>query len=128
MEFDWEYISDTLARAAEVAEKRKLMEIVDMLSDAFDVMETIPQDEDHYAIAVQFCKRITERVKTMGNWIKPNRITEESDYFVISNYSFPMYLWSVRNGFTYELDNLRIKVLKSKLTSKGLAAFRKKVQ
>ena len=128
MEFDWDNICDKMAKAAEIAEQRKIIELVDMLSDAYSAMENIPQDKEHSDIAMQYAKRMNERAKKMGAWIKPNRITEEDDYFVISNYNFPMYLWAIINDFTYELDNLRIKVLKSKLSPKGIEAFRNKVE
>ena len=122
---DWADINDCLAEAAGEFEKWEREDMVDMCSDAFDLIE------EKQTGGVIFAKRLRGRSKSGCSTLLPiNKVwyNETLGYYTICNYDYKMFLWAFSKGFSDTIDNLCISIDEEKLTPKERAQFASKVK
>ena len=122
---DWAAINDCLAEAAGEFEKWERNDMVDMCSDAFDLIE------EKQTGGVIFAKRLRGRAKSGCSTLLPiNRVWHDETLkrYVVSNYDYKMFLWAINRGFGDTVDNLCISVDESKLTPGELNRFKAKAE
>ena len=122
---DWADINDCLAEAAGEFEKWEREDMVDMCSDAFDLIE------EKQTGGVVFAKRLRGRAKGGCSTDLPiNKVWHDDSIkrYVVSNYDYRMFLWAFSKGLSDTIDNLCIGVDEDKLSDKEKAQFASRVK
>lgn len=122
---DWADINDCLAEAAGEFEKWEREDMVNLCSDAFDLIE------EKQTGGVIFSKRLRGRAKSGCSTFLPiNKVwyNETLGYYTICNYDYKMFLWAFSKGFSDTIDNLCISIDEEKLTPKERAQFKSRVK
>ena len=127
----WGTASALMNKAAELAEKMERDDIINMLSDSYDIMEQAKGNEIFFNV-FQFAWRMYFRMKFLDKNMPINRVTLEKrdheDVYVVSNYDYKMFLWAKSKGFGGTLTNNEFTVLPSSLTPAEARRFEKQAQ
>ncbi len=122
---DWADINGCLAEAAGEFEKWGREDMVNLCSDAFDLIEAKQTG------GVIFAKRLLSRSKSGCSTLLPiNKVWYDDAikrYFVC-NYDYKMFLWAFSKGFGNTIDNLCIAIDEDKLNDKEKAQFASRVK
>lgn len=128
----WGTTSSLLSKAADLAETMGRDDIVNMLSEAFDLMEKINDPAKVFFDAYQFAFRMYFRMKTLSEKMPINRVTLEhrgnDDVFVVTNYDYKMFLWAKSKGYGNTLTNLEFTVSPESLTPAEARRFERKLE
>ena len=127
----WGAIATLMGKAAENAEKHGREDVVDMLSNTFDLMERIKKPYELFFDAFQFAWRMYYRTKNIGD-IPINRVTLEKrnneDVYVVTNYDYKMFLWAKSKGFGATISNTEFTATISSLTPAERSRFEKQAK
>ena len=128
----WGTAATLLGKAADLAEEMGRDDIINMLSDAFDLMETIREPSKVFFDVYQFAFRVYFRMKKLAKDMPINRVTLEhrgvDDVYVVTNYDFKMFLWAKNKGYASTISNNDFIVPPETLTPAEARRFEKQVQ
>lgn len=127
----WGTASALMNKAAELAEKMERDDIINMLSDSYDIMEQAKGNEIFFNV-FQFAWRMYFRMKFLDKNMPINRVTLENrnheEVYVVSNYDYKMFLWAKSKGYGGTLTNNEFVVKPDSLTPAEARRFEKQVQ
>lgn len=128
----WGTASALLAKAGDLAEAMGRDDIINMLSDSFDLMESERDASKIFFNVYQYAWRVYFRMKFLAKDMPINRVTlENRDHekvYVVSNYDYKMFLWAKSKGYTKTLTNNEFVVDPSTLTPAETRRFEKQAE
>lgn len=126
----WGTAAALLNKAADVAFDMGRDDIVNMISDSYDLMEQAKGAEIFFNV-FQFAWRIYYRMRSLDKDIPINRVTEETrnheTVYVVTNYDYKMFLWAKSKGYGGTLTNMEFTVSLSSLTPAEALRFKKQL-
>ena len=128
----WGTASALLAKASDLAEAMGRDDIINMLSDSFDLMESEKEASKIFFNVYQYAWRVYFRMKFLAKDMPINRVTLENrnheDVYVVSNYDYKMFLWAKSKGYTKTLTNNEFVVEPESLTPAEKRRFEKQAE
>lgn len=128
----WGTASALLAKAGDLAEAMGRDDIINMLSDSFDLMESEKDASKIFFNVYQYAWRVYFRMKFLAKDMPINRVTlENRDHekvYVVSNYDYKMFLWAKSKGYGKTLTNNEFVVDPSTLTPAEARRFEKQAE
>lgn len=127
----WGTASALLEKASEMAEEMGRDDIINMLSDSYDLMEQAKGSEIFFNV-FQYAWRVYFRMKFLAKDMPINRVTLEDrnheEVYVVSNYDYKMFLWAKSKGYGGTLTNNEFVVKPDTLTPAEARRFEKQAQ
>ena len=128
----WGTASALLAKAGDLAEAMGRDDIINMLSDSFDLMESEKDASKIFFNVYQYAWRVYFRMKFLNKDMPINRVTLENrnheEVYVVSNYDYKMFLWAKSKGYTKTLTNNEFVVEPESLTPAEKRRFEKQAE
>ena len=128
----WGTASALLAKAGDLAEAMGRDDIINMLSDSFDLMESEKEASKIFFNVYQYAWRVYFRMKSLNKDMPINRVTLENrdheEVYVVSNYDYKMFLWAKSKGYTKTLTNNEFIVEPESLTPAEKRRFEKQAE
>lgn len=128
----WGTASALLAKAGDLAEAMGRDDIINMLSDSFDLMESEKEASKIFFNVYQYAWRVYFRMKSLNKDMPINRVTLENrnheEVYVVSNYDYKMFLWAKSKGYTKTLTNNEFVVEPESLTPAEKRRFEKQAE
>jgi hypothetical protein len=128
----WGTASALLAKAGDLAEAMGRDDIINMLSDSFDLMESEKDASKIFFNVYQYAWRVYFRMKSLNKDMPINRVTLENrnheEVYVVSNYDYKMFLWAKSKGYTKTLTNNEFVVEPESLTPAEKRRFEKQAE
>lgn len=128
----WGTASALLAKASDLAEAMGRDDIINMLSDSFDLMESEKEASKIFFNVYQYAWRMYFRMKSLAKDMPINRVTLENrnheEVYVVSNYDYKMFLWAKSKGYTKTLTNNEFVVEPESLTPAEKRRFEKQAE
>ena len=107
-------------------------DIINMLSDSFDLMESEKEASKIFFNVYQYAWRVYFRMKSLNKDMPINRVTLENrdheEVYVVSNYDYKMFLWAKSKGYTKTLTNNEFIVEPESLTPAEKRRFEKQAE
>lgn len=128
----WGTASALLAKAGDLAEAMGRDDIINMLSDSFDLMESEKEASKIFFNVYQFAWRMYYRMKNLNKDMPLNRVTLETrdheEVYVVTNYDYKMFIWAKSKGYTKTLSNTEFTVSPSTLTPAEARRFARQAE
>ena len=101
-------------------------ELIDMLADAMSEEGAKKDPVSVFFNLYAFMFRLYYRLKVNPKKREFNQYSNQEDEFWVTNYSYSVFVWAMKHGFTKGIDNLVIKIPKSSLTDKERRAIERR--
>lgn len=119
LNLEWGCITNLMDKISTVEDSIEggWQELVDMVADAMTEEGEEKDPASAFFTLYQFLWRLYYRIKANPEKKKFNIYSASDEQYWVTNYDYKAFKWAKKKGLVEEIDNLVIKIPKSKLTA-----------